>query len=238
MSGRRILARLQILSAQLLSPALCLGCAHQLKAGQFFCTACITELSLFNNPCSLCGLENQTSRDHCAACLHKPPGWQKLVAPLIYQGLARDLLIQLKFAQSLHLATSLVGSLIHHFEADKPAPEVLLPVPLHRKRLLDRGYNQAFEIARALAQLLDIPVDTRALCRTRDTDSQSGLSASQRQKNIRNAFVYQPTRPWSHVAVVDDIVTTGSTANEITRTLHRGGVECVEIWGLARVSKD
>ena len=237
MSGRRILAKIQHLSAHLLDPALCLGCAHELEAGQFFCTACFDELKLFDNPCSRCGLENQTSGDHCAACLHDPPAWQKLVAPLIYQGLARDLLIELKFAQSLHLANSLVGSLIHHFQTGKPAPEVLLPVPLHRKRLLSRGYNQAFEIARALSHLLDIPVDNRALCRTRDTDSQSGLSASQRQKNIRNAFVYQPSRPWSRVVVVDDIVTTGSTAGEITRTLYRGGVQCVEIWGLARVSK-
>lgn len=237
MSGRRILARLQQLSADLLDPALCLGCTHELVAGQFFCSACLAELKLFDNPCTLCGLEIQTSGIHCAACLHHPPAWQKLVAPLQYQGLARDLLIQLKFGESLYLADSLVSSVIHHFEASKPAPEVLLPVPLHRNRLFNRGYNQAFEIARSLSHLRDLPVDTRALCRTRDTDSQSGLSASQRQKNIRNAFIYRPTRSWSHVAVVDDIITTGSTAAEITRTLHRGGVERVEIWGLARVSK-
>jgi len=160
-----------------------------------------------------------------------------MVAPLSYQGLARGLLIELKFADSLYLANSLVGSLIHHFQTGKPTPEVLLPVPLHRNRLFSRGYNQAFEIARSLSHLLDLPVDTRALCRTHDTDSQAGLSASERQKNIRNAFVYRPSSPWSHVAVVDDIITTGSTAAEITKTLHRGGVECVDIWGLARVSK-
>jgi len=237
MPGKGIQARFHRLASQLLNPGLCLGCAHELGSGQFFCAACFTELKLINNPCTLCGLENQTSGNHCGACLYKPPEWQNLVAPLIYQGLARDLLIELKFSQSLYLANSLVGSLIHHFQTGKPAPEVLLPVPLHRKRLFNRGYNQAFEIARALSHLLDIPVDNRALCRTRDTDSQSGLSASQRQKNIRNAFFYQPANPWSHVAVVDDIITTGSTAGEITKTLHRGGVERVEIWGLARVSK-
>ena len=237
MPGKEIQARFHRLASQLLNPGLCLGCAHEPGSGQLFCTACIAELKLFNNPCSLCGLENKTSGDHCAACLHDPPGWQNLVAPLHYQGLARDLLIQLKFAEGLHLANSLVSSVIHHFEASKPAPEVLLPVPLHRNRLLDRGYNQALEIARTLSHLLGIPVDSGILNRTRDTDSQSGLSASKRQKNIRNAFVYRPTRPWSHVAVVDDIITTGSTAGEITRILHRGGVQRVEIWGLARVSR-
>jgi len=160
-----------------------------------------------------------------------------MTAPLIYQGLTRDLLIQLKFAESMYLANSLVSATIDYFRASKPVPEVLLPVPLHRNRLLDRGYNQAFEIAQSLSQLLDIPVDTRALCRIRDTDSQSGLSAYQREKNILKAFAYDASAPYSHVAVVDDIVTTGSTANEITKTLHRAGVRRVEIWGLARVSK-
>jgi ComF family protein len=160
-----------------------------------------------------------------------------MTAPLIYQGLTRNLLIQLKFAESLYLASSLVSATIDHFRDGKPLPEVLLPVPLHRKRLLDRGYNQAFEIAQALSHLLDIPVDTRTLSRIRDTHSQSGLSAYQREKNILKAFAYNASTPYSHVAVVDDIVTTGSTANEITKTLHRAGVRRVEIWGLARVSK-
>ena len=237
MSGRRIQARFQRLASQLLNPAICLGCAYALKPGQFFCANCITELKRLNNPCNLCGLENATSGNSCAACLYDPPRWQKMTAPLIYQGLTRNLLIQLKFAESLYLASSLVSATIDHFRDSKPLPEVLLPVPLHRKRLLDRGYNQAFEIAQALSHLLDIPVNTRALSRIRDTDSQSGLSAYQREKNILKAFAYDTSTPYSHVAVVDDIVTTGSTANEITKTLHRAGVRCVEIWGLARVSK-
>ena len=237
MSGRRIQAGFQRIISNLLNPALCLGCEHELDPGLHFCTTCIDQLNLLNNPCTLCGLENQTSGSHCAACLYDPPRWQNLMAPLIYQGLARNLLIQLKYTQSLHLANSLVSSVIHHFRASKSLPEVLLPVPLHRKRLLDRGFNQAFEIARALSQSLDIPVDTRSLSRIRDTDSQSGLSANQRQKNILKAFAYDTSKSYCHVAVIDDIVTTGSTANEITKTLHRAGVQYVEIWGLARVSK-
>ncbi len=237
MSGRRIGARFQRLANYLLNPALCLGCAHHIQSRQHFCSACMAQLKRLYNPCTLCGLENQSTGSHCAACLYDPPRWQKIVAPLMYQGLARDLLIQLKFSENLYLANSLVSSVIHHFRASKPVPEVLLPVPLHRKRLLDRGYNQAFEIARTLSHLLDIPVDANALSRIRDTDSQSGLSAYKREKNILKAFAYQTSTPYSHVAVVDDIVTTGSTANEITKTLHRAGVEFVEIWGLARVSK-
>jgi ComF family protein len=237
MSGRRIRAGFQRIASQLLNPALCLGCAHSLDPGQYFCPACTTQLKHLNNPCSLCGNENQTGGSLCAACLYDPPRWQKLVAPLNYQGLTRDLLIQLKFAESLHLANSLVSTVINQFDTGEPLPEVLLPVPLHRNRLLDRGYNQAFEIARIMSHLLDMPVDTHALCRVRDTESQSGLSAYKREKNILKAFAYNSPVHYSHVAVVDDIVTTGSTANEITKTLHRNGVEHVEIWGLARVSR-
>jgi len=239
MSGRRIQNCFQLLAVHLLDPALCLGCAYELEAGQFFCINCITELKLLDNPCTLCGLENQSRGSHCSACLYDPPRWQKLVAPLNYHGLARDLLIQFKFADNVHLANSLVSSVIHHFRPCNPRPEVLLPVPLHRKRLLDRGYNQAFEIARIMSHFLDIPIDTHALSRIRDTESQSGLSANQREKNILRAFTYRASaQRYSHVAVVDDIVTTGSTANEITKTLHRAGVQHVEIWSLARVSKN
>lgn len=237
MSGRRIRTGFQRLASHLLSPALCLGCSHSIETKHYFCPACKKQLKHLDNPCTLCGMENQGSGSLCAACLYDPPRWQKLVAPLIYQGLARDLLIQLKFSESLHLANSLVSTVIEQFDTGKPLPEVLLPVPLHRNRLLSRGYNQAFEIARIMSHLLDIPVESRALRRVRDTASQSGLSAYKREKNILKAFAYDSPTYYSHVAVVDDIVTTGSTANEITKTLHRNGIEHVEIWGLARVSK-
>jgi len=238
MSGRQFRSGLYGLINRLLDPAICLGCAHALEAGQWFCANCLLELKCVNSPCTLCGLENQTNDPLCAACLYDPPRWQKLVAPLIYQGLSRDLLLQLKYSESLHPANSLVTRLIEYYRNISPAPEVLLPVPLHQLRLLDRGYNQAFEIARILSQLLEIPVDIRALRRIRDTSSQSGLSADKRRRNILSAFVYQPTRSYAHVAVVDDIITTGSTADEITKTIHRAGCPLVEIWGLARVSKD
>ena len=112
---------------------------------------------------------------------------------------------------------------------------MLLPVPLHRTRLLERGYNQACEIATVWSAALGIPVDRRALTRPRSTQSQSGLSAAQREQNVRQAFAYVPKHEYRHVALVDDIVTTGSTVTEITKLLHRNGVEFVEVWALARV---
>jgi ComF family protein len=157
-----------------------------------------------------------------------------MIAPLHYQGITRDYLLQLKHTQATHLAKGLCRHALAAFRHG-PRPQVLLPVPLHRGRLLQRGYNQAREIARIWSADLDIPVDRRALTRSRATALQSGLSASQRGHNVRGAFAYSPSQAYRHVAVVDDIVTTGSTVDEITRVLHRQGVEFVEVWALARV---
>jgi ComF family protein len=220
---------------QTIDPKLCPGCAHQLPLSEIFCPRCLERLGPIHNPCRLCGLENQTKDDICAVCLYDPPRWQQMTAPLAYRGLTRELLLSLKFSQSLYLARSLVSTVIDRFADTRP--EVLLPVPLHKKRFIERGFNQAFEITRILSTQLDIPLDSGSLQRIRDTQAQAGLSANQREKNILKAFTCSNNKAYRHVAVVDDIVTTGSTANEITKTLHRAGIETVEIWGLARVVK-
>ncbi len=220
----------------LLDPHLCPGCQQTLLDQQTFCESCQQRLRPVEHPCRLCGLENQTNDDACAVCLYDPPRWQRMIAPLQYQGLTRELMMQFKFSQSLHFANSLLQTIIHHFPGQPAKPEVLLPVPLHHNRLIERGYNQAFEIGRLMSLIIDIPVDTQTLVRVRDTEAQVGLTAHGREKNILKAFACNNQKNYRHVAVIDDIVTTGSTANEVTKTLHRAGVETVEIWSLARVS--
>ena len=221
----------------LLDPRLCPGCQHALHNRQIFCESCQQRLRTIRHPCHLCGLENQNTDDICAACLYDPPRWQRIIAPLQYQGLTRELIMQFKFSQSLHFASSLIQSIAHHFPGDSAKPDALLPIPLHHNRLMERGYNQAFEISRLLSRQTNIPVDTRTLFRVRDTEAQAGLTARGREKNILKAFSFHNRNHYRHVAVIDDIVTTGSTANEVTKTLHRAGVETVEIWSLARVCR-
>ena len=237
MSGRQFRTSISTAFSYFLDPGLCIGCGQSLKPLQYFCPVCASLLECISPACHLCGLENQNSGSICAACLHHPPRWQKIIAPLIYRDFSRNLLIQLKFGESLYLANYMVSHLIEHFQQGQPYPEVLIPVPLHQNRLIHRGYNQAFEIANIMSRMLNIPIDTQALKRIRHTESQLGLSASKREKNILRAFRFKTSLQYSHVAIVDDIVTTGSTANEITKTLHRAGVPNVEIWGLARVSR-
>ncbi len=130
-----------------------------------------------------------------------------------------------------------VQQAIDPFRQNWPRPELLLPVLLHRNRLLEHGYSQAREIAQVLSAELDIPTDRRAFTRQRDTPVQSGLSTRQQVDNVCQAFAWLPRHNYRHVAVDDDIVTTGSTATEITSLLHREGVEYIEIWALARANR-
>ena len=114
-------------------------------------------------------------------------------------------------------------------------PQALLPVPLHPNRWRERGYNQALELARPIAQRLGIRLLPNALQRLRDTPQQAQLALPQRQRNIRAAFAVPQALALQHIAIIDDVMTTGSTANEIARVLRAAGVKRVQVWVCARV---
>lgn len=234
MSGRRLQRALTRLVDLILAPGLCLACGCELYTPESLCTSCRVRLERVPSPCAACGQPNPVAGFLCPKCLLDPPRWQQMVAPLQYRGLVRDYLLQFKFDEALFLGKTLCRECLPAFRSTAPSPEALLPVPLHRQRLFERGYNQAEEIARHLSGALGIRLDRRALTRRRPTPSQSGLSAAQRASNVHGAFAYDSRQAYRHVAIVDDIVTTGSTVDEITRVLHRGGVEFVEVWALAR----
>ena len=237
MSGRRLLRALTRCLEELLAPGICVGCGCPCNDRSSLCGSCATRLETVPEPCEHCGQPSPLGNPVCPACRLDPPRWQRLVAPLHYRGAVRDYLLELKHAQATYLARALCAHTSSRFRQHWPRPEVLLPVPLHRDRLLQRGFNQALEIARLWSAELDIPVDANALTRRLATPLQAGLSASQRAGNVRYAFVYAPRRCYRHVAVIDDIVTTGSTATEIARVLQRDGVDFVEIWALARTCR-
>jgi len=115
-----------------------------------------------------------------------------------------------------------------------PLPQVIVPVPLHPSRHRERGFNQASELARPISRRLDIPFDDRLCRRNRATADQTELGAGSRRSNVRRAFEVAGTLGLRHVAVLDDVLTTGSTANEIARVLKRAGVRIVEVWAVAR----
>ncbi|MGB7453948.1 MAG: ComF family protein [Lysobacterales bacterium] len=123
----------------------------------------------------------------------------------------------------------------HVTQQESSLPDMLVPVPLHNHRLLSRGFNQAYELAAYAGRVLDIPLLTGGLRRRRNTRAQSGLSRKQRRKNVRGAFYWHGTgKPGRHVALIDDVMTTGTTVTECARVLKKAGSKRVDIWVAAR----
>ncbi len=119
-------------------------------------------------------------------------------------------------------------------QAETPLPELIIPVPLHHARYRSRGFNQAIEISRPLSATLKIPMDNHAVKRIINTSSQSELHAKERHKNIRGAFQVKKAINAKHIAIIDDVITTGSTVTELAKVLKRAGVKRVDVWSFAR----
>ncbi len=122
----------------------------------------------------------------------------------------------------------------HLSKRTAPWPEVLIPVPLHPHRLQKRGYNQAAELALDLSKTLEISIDLKSYVRQKPTLAQSGLSKSEREHNLKNAFAIRKHSDVTHVAIVDDVMTTASTANGLAKLARSNGAQIIEVWCFAR----
>jgi len=132
---------------------------------------------------------------------------------------------------------ALLAERVRNNYRDQSFPECIIPVPLHAQRLRERGFNQALELARATAKQLLVPVEWQSCRRIRATPAQSQLLAAQRAANLKNAFqIIKPFRH-KHVAIIDDVVTTGHTVTELSKALQRAGVERIDVWCVARTIK-
>lgn len=153
------------------------------------------------------------------------------------------LLQQLKFSSRVELVDPLLDRLEAALDyAHAPAPDYLLPVPLAQQRLKERGYNQSWELARRLAQRRNLPCDPTLVLRTRNTPHQTDLPAQDRVANMRGAFAVDPRRRREllgrHIALLDDVMTTGATLQEMARMLKKAGAAQVQVWVLARTPID
>ena len=215
---------------------LCLLCRQPCDDQPLLCSWCQQSL---HQPCRKCRLCATPLPEHhaenellCGRCQRRPPPWERLQVIGDYQ-LPYSLLIpRLKYSGQILLAPLLARLLADHLEGDDP-PEAIIPVPLHWWRQWWRGFNQAEEIGLALGALTGIPCDTRLLRRIRATPQQTRLSAGQRRRNLRGAFQIAPHH-YRHVALLDDVVTTGATAGQLTRLLHESGIARVEVWAICR----
>lgn len=224
-----------------LLPARCLLCGMDAPNGLVgnsadpgICPHCLTELPVVHHPCPLCALPLPNADAlACGACLSRPPPYVRCVSATLYAAPADRLIAALKYRSQLPVARALVQLLIAQIGA-APCVDVILPVPLHWRRRWRRGFNQAEVIANELARGLEIAVQTRWLRRHHATPAQQSLSADARKRNLRDAFIVTGPVAQKRVALVDDVVTTGSTAAEITHALLKAGATSVEIWCLAR----
>jgi ComF family protein len=171
----------------------------------------------------------------CAACQRRPPPFETSLAAFRYEAAIPTLIGGAKFRGRLNLVRLLGQCLADRVrEVDPPRPQVLLPVPLHASRLRTRGYNQALEIARVVGRELVLPIDHASCVRSAATPPQAGLDERARHRNIRGAFMVPGVLSWSHVAILDDVVTTGSTVAEMSRVLRKAGVRRIQVWAVAR----
>jgi ComF family protein len=202
------------------------------------CKPCLRELPWNRPACSRCampvaGTEQQPA---CAHCTGRPPSFDAAWAPLRYAPPVDTLVHGFKFHARLADGRLLAELMALALTARvSPLPELVVPVPLHRWRLLRRGFNQAQELARGLQRHFALPLRADLVRRLRHTPQQSAQhTAAQRDRNLRGAFAVSGQVAGRHVALLDDVVTTGATAGELARAMKRAGAASVEVWAAAR----
>jgi ComF family protein len=221
-----------------LLPRLCPACGDWSGPGRLLCAGCEQALPRLATACPRCAAayEHPDIQGVCGACQRRPPAFARTVALYHYAPPVDHLIRELKFHRQLGLASLLGERFAVRLLNEPRRPDLIIPVPLHRSRLRERGYNQALEIAHPLARILGIPLAARALTRVRATVAQSALPFNARQKNVKGAFTVQPGTALKnlHIALVDDVMTTGSTVEAAARALHAAGAREVEVWVVAR----
>ncbi len=221
-----------------LFPAICLLCGTQGTENIDICAPCQNDLPHNHNCCRICALplpSNHTDEPICGKCLKQTPIFDCCHAPFSYGYPISGLISNFKFNGKLHAGRLLSELLINFIKTNNlELPHLIIPVPLHPKRLRERGFNQALELAKPIGRHFNIPVDTKSCKRTRATETQSTLDKKIRVKNMRGAFeIVQPLN-CEHIALIDDVVTTGTTVNELAKAVKASGVQRVDVWALAR----
>jgi ComF family protein len=170
----------------------------------------------------------------CGACQKRPPNFDSAFALFRYEEPARHLIRALKFHARYPCARLLGEMLADALAGREDKPGLIIPVPLHRSRYRERGHNQSLEIARTLSRRLRIPLDYQSCVRALATQPQTELSARERRRNVKKAFAVVKPPAANHVAILDDVVTTGATSNALAKALRGAGVGRIDVWACAR----
>ncbi len=220
-------------------PPRCAGCGTIVEQLHSFCPECWKQITfLGNSGCDSCGAPLEaTDADRCGACLARPPRIARSRAAVAYDDLTRSLAIRLKYGRKVALARTMARFMAPLVDTGGEGEPLLVPVPLHRRRLWRRGFNQSALIAGDLSRRLGMATDPIVVTRTRSTPALKGMSQKQRQRTVAGAFAVtdKSVIAGKRIILVDDVLTTGSTAAACARTLQRAGAKRVELVCWARV---
>jgi ComF family protein len=207
------------------------------------CPSCLSRIKFFSPPrCPRCGIgfPSPSDQDHlCSGCLNGEPPFAKARSLCPYEGLIAEIIPRFKFGGVASLAKPLGILLAEYRDPEFPFSgiDLLIPVPLHIRRLRERGFNQSLLLAREVSRRRSIPLNFTALQRSRQTQPQTQLSGPQRQKNVRGAFEVRSAGVLvdKRVLLIDDVFTTGATVQECAKALLDAGAKSVDVLTLARV---
>jgi ComF family protein len=230
-------------------PSQCEICRQWSEAGTpaactaALCADCTTRFAASRPRCGRCGVRLAGDAPACGECLRDPPPFERTLCAVDYAFPWDALVVDFKFHGRVELAFALAALMTSTVRAAAgPLPQWVLPVPLAAPRLAERGYNQAWELARTMARALGLRADAKLLLRHGGGAHQADLGRAERQRNLRSAFMVEPQRRGElqgrRVALVDDVMTTGATAREAAAVLLRAGAAAVDVWVLARTPQE
>ncbi|MEN3791670.1 ComF family protein [Fulvimarina sp. MAC3] len=227
-----------------LFPPICAGCGIGVAQPSALCPACWSSLRFIERPyCDILCLPfsyDQGAGIVSVEAIADPPPFEKLRAVALYDDIARRLVSSLKYRDRLDLVPLMAAWMMRAGREIVAESEIVIPVPLHRRRLWQRQFNQSAEIARSIAKASGLQFAPAALDRIKPTKKQVGLGRNQRRDNVRGAFKVRPERRdqvlGKTVLLIDDVFTTGSTVSSATKALKRAGAEAVNVLTFARVA--
>lgn len=223
-------------------PRHCLFCLQKTLDNEDICEACFDAIAVNKSCCQRCASPiEQLDVQHnllCGHCLSHQHDFDQVISPFLYSKEIRYLITSLKYQKKIHFAKVLAELFIQQVNNNSSfkLPQAIIPMPMHVKRLRDRGFNQALELSRYFSSYYALPLDYKSITRSRYTDLQAGLAASERQKNVANAFSLKKTINYQHIAIVDDVMTTGSSADEVAKLIKKEQNKDIkiDIWTIAR----
>lgn len=230
---RRLTEQMELkkLISTFLTKSACYFCLS--PADGVWCKACELDFIKENLRCPVCAKPHYATTV-CGKCSISPPLFSTTTVLFNYVYPVKKIILDFKFRKRTELSVLFGDKLLDKILSNDKLPEALIPVPLHKKRQAQRGYNQSLELAKHLSKKLAIPVNTNLCERIVNTNPQSELPMKSRQKNVKDAFTLNNNNVPKHIVIIDDVITTGSTINEISRLFKKAGCEQIDIWAIAR----